>query len=50
MREWLRVGWHVGGMDFDRYLALSMFERIVLHDELSELIETANPAPKKESR
>jgi len=42
LQQWIHVGWHLDGMSWDRYLALTMHERWVLHDELTEFIERSN--------
>lgn len=46
MGEWQRVAWHLGGVTFDEYLSLSMYDRWVMHDELSDLIDLADPKTK----
>lgn len=43
MRGWLLVGWHVGGMSWDRYLRLTIAQRWILHEELGDLIDLATP-------
>ena len=39
----MRIGWHVDGMTWDRYLALSWWERWVMHEEINDLIERTEP-------
>lgn len=42
-KGWARIAWHLDGMTFDRYLRLTWTERFILHEELSDLIEIADP-------
>lgn len=39
MREFTRIGWHLDGMSYDRYMSLTMRESWELHTALSEIIE-----------
>lgn len=43
LKEWVRIGWHLDGMPWTDYLKLSIQERIILHETLSDLIEETNP-------
>lgn len=39
---WVHVGWHVNGMQWEKYLGLTIFERVCLHEELNDMIEQTN--------
>ena len=43
IRNWLRLAWHVDGMTYERYHALTSVERYAVHAELCEMVEEANP-------
>jgi hypothetical protein len=43
IRDWLRLAWHVDGMDYRQYLSLPRSERIAMHNELCDMLEDANP-------
>lgn len=38
------MAWHLGGMSFGEYLALTLFERRALHEALNDMIERYNHA------
>lgn len=39
MREFTRIGWHLGGMSYTEYMGLTMRETWYLHQALDEIIE-----------
>ena len=44
IRNWLRLAWHVDGMTYERYLALTWVERYAVHAELYEMVEEEKPS------
>lgn len=39
----MRVGWHLDGMPWDRFMRLTWRDRYLLNDELDDLIDRTNP-------
>lgn len=39
----MRIGWHMDGVTFDRYLAFTWYQRWALHEELTDMVERTQP-------
>jgi len=40
------VGWHLDGMEWAEYLRLPLVDRMLLHEELSDIIERTDGEPR----